>query len=267
MDKFDKKKFAELLEKAKGDRSINQYALHSGISAAHISRLLREMIDTPPNPDTIRKLTEKAYNRITYHELMVAAGHFDTKNIEIIETPSEKKVIRYGKDGIIEAIESWDSSLKLDGNNCTQMVKEVSTVHYQPERLIRIPVLGVIRAGEPILAEQNIIGYEYAEKDELNGGEYFYLKVKGDSMNRSRIQEGDLVLVRRQSDVNSGEIAVVMVNSEEATLKRVIKANDMLILQPDSYNIEYKPIVFSKKQIETNEIRILGKVIHAKIKF
>lgn len=62
---FDKKNFAQLLEQAKGERSINQYALHSGISAAHISRLLRGLLETPPNPDTIKLLADKAINNIT----------------------------------------------------------------------------------------------------------------------------------------------------------------------------------------------------------
>lgn len=72
---FDKKNFAFLLKQAKGDRSINQYALHSGISAAHISRLLRELLDTPPSPETIKLLADKAMNDVTYNDLMKAAGH------------------------------------------------------------------------------------------------------------------------------------------------------------------------------------------------
>lgn len=88
---FDKELFAELLEKAKGDRSINQYALHSGVSSAHISRLMRGLLTTPPNPDTIKLLAEKAHNEITYNELMRAAGHFEgniAKYISINEDDS-----------------------------------------------------------------------------------------------------------------------------------------------------------------------------------
>lgn len=78
---FNKELFAKLLHEAKGERSINQYGLHADISAAHISRLLRQKIDTPPNPDTIRKLVDKAYNDITYEQFMKAAGHLQGDEI------------------------------------------------------------------------------------------------------------------------------------------------------------------------------------------
>jgi transcriptional regulator with XRE-family HTH domain len=75
ISKFDKEKFAFLLNKARGNRSINQYALHSGVTAAHISRLSRGLLDSPPTPQTIKKLAEHAHNNVTYEELMAAAGY------------------------------------------------------------------------------------------------------------------------------------------------------------------------------------------------
>lgn len=86
---FNKAEFAMLLEKAKGDRSINQYASDTEVSAAHISRFLRELIDAPPAPETISKLASKAYNDITYQDMMIAAGHLarrdDSNEHETIE--------------------------------------------------------------------------------------------------------------------------------------------------------------------------------------
>ncbi len=91
---FNKERFAELLNKAKGDRSINKYAEETDVSAAHISRFLRNMIDAPPTPETISKFSSKAYNEVSYRDLMVAAGHIsireqsdsgDDENEEIIE--------------------------------------------------------------------------------------------------------------------------------------------------------------------------------------
>jgi hypothetical protein len=75
MGSFDKPKFAELLDKAKGNRSINQYGLHSGVDAGYISRLLRKMVEAAPLPPTLKKLADKAYNGITYEDFMIAAGH------------------------------------------------------------------------------------------------------------------------------------------------------------------------------------------------
>lgn len=80
---FDLVTFAILLEKAKGDRTINQYANTINISAAHISRLLRKLVKSPPSPDTISKFASDAYNGVTYSELMLAAGHIDDKTEDI----------------------------------------------------------------------------------------------------------------------------------------------------------------------------------------
>jgi len=77
---FNKEEFASLLDRAKGDRSINQYASETDISAAHISRFLRQMIDAPPTPETISKFAEKAYNGVTYRDMMIAAGHISKGN-------------------------------------------------------------------------------------------------------------------------------------------------------------------------------------------
>jgi transcriptional regulator with XRE-family HTH domain len=84
---FNRAEFAALLDKAKGDRSINQYANETGVSAAHISRFLREMIEAPPTPETISKLATKAYNEVTYRDLMAAAGH-----INIATQPNEDTI-------------------------------------------------------------------------------------------------------------------------------------------------------------------------------
>ncbi|MFI8688524.1 hypothetical protein [Rossellomorea sp. NPDC077527] len=75
MPEFDGKIFGELLKEAKGDRSINNYALHSGVDASHISRFIRGLVKNPPSPNTIKKLSEHAHNDVTYEKLMEAAGH------------------------------------------------------------------------------------------------------------------------------------------------------------------------------------------------
>ncbi|MDW8801472.1 hypothetical protein P8V03_09925 [Clostridium sp. A1-XYC3] len=74
---FNKQEFADLLEKARGDRSITRYASEVGLSPAHISRLLRKLLDTPPSPATIAKLSQLAHNGVTYKDFMIAAGHIN----------------------------------------------------------------------------------------------------------------------------------------------------------------------------------------------
>ncbi|MDF9296053.1 transcriptional repressor LexA [Geobacillus stearothermophilus] len=123
-------------------------------------------------------------------------------------------------------------------------------------KVIKVPLLGYIAAGQPIFAEEHI--QEWREIPNLWGlkeGEVFLLRVKGDSMIGSRIYDGDLVVVRCQPDVENGEIAVVNVNGHDATLKRVKKTeNGQVILYPD--NPKYDPIF-----IENEDARIVGKVI------
>lgn len=122
--------------------------------------------------------------------------------------------------------------------------------------LQRIPILGRIAAGTPIYAEEHIEGYTYTD---LNGGlEYFGLKVRGDSMDAAGIKDGYTVIVRRQDTVDNGQIAVVLINGEDATLKRFTRAGDIVTLMPQSTNPIHQPFVFDLK--DTN-VHILGLVV------
>ena len=95
-----------------------------------------------------------------------------------------------------------------------------------------------------------------------NPEEYFYLIVRGDSM-EPRIRGGDLALVHRQPDVESGELAVVLVDGEEGTLKRVLKKDGAVILQP--FNQSYQTQVFIGEEI--NRLTVVGKVVETKAKW
>lgn len=122
--------------------------------------------------------------------------------------------------------------------------------------LKRIPILGRIAAGAPIYAEENIEGYTFTD---LNGGaEYFALRVRGDSMNAVRIYDGDIVIIRRQDIVENGEIAAVLIDDQDATLKRFSRTGDIVTLMPQSTNPEHKPFVYDLKK--TN-VKILGLVV------
>lgn len=115
------------------------------------------------------------------------------------------------------------------------------------------PRLGTIACGEPILAEENIETYDdipYNIKCD------FTLVCKGDSMINARINDGDIVYIKQQSQVDNGEIAAVLIDNE-ATLKRVYIYEDKVVLQPE--NTKYPPFVYTKE--EMNNIRILGKAV------
>ena len=120
----------------------------------------------------------------------------------------------------------------------------------------RIPILGRIRAGMPIYAAENIEGYTLTD---LNGGaEYFGLRVTGDSMNAARIYEGDIVIVRRQDIVENGQIAVVLIDGQDATLKRFNRDGNIVTLMPQSTNPKNKALTYNLKN---SSVKILGLVV------
>ncbi len=120
----------------------------------------------------------------------------------------------------------------------------------------RIPILGRISAGLPLYAEEHIEGYTITE---LNGGaEYFALRVHGDSMNAAGINDGYLIIVRRQEEVEQGEIAVVIVGTDDATVKRFYSSDTTVTLMPQSTNPEHKPQMYD---LSKTTIHILGKVV------
>lgn len=116
-----------------------------------------------------------------------------------------------------------------------------------------IPLLGDIACGEPILATENISDYI---KVDLSIKADFALRCKGDSMINARIFDGDIVYIRQQSDVDDGEIAAVLIG-EEATLKKVYKFENKLVLRP--CNPMYDDLIYSNDTL--NGVKILGKAI------
>lgn len=123
-----------------------------------------------------------------------------------------------------------------------------------------VPIIGEVKAGYDMYANEEILGYEYLSNKEYTPGEYFYLKVKGDSMKDDRICEGDVVYVRKQDYLDNNEIGVFLIGNEEATIKRFTKNKDSITLK--AANKKYKDRTFKE-----DEIKILGKVLHNKVFF
>lgn len=131
----------------------------------------------------------------------------------------------------------------------------------------KIPILGTVKAGYNWLAEENVIGY-ITDKDtvkdyEKNINQYFALKVIGSSM-LPLLSEGDLVIVRNQDDVESGQTAVILINGEEATVKKVIKTNEGIELH--AMNPYYPVKKFTFEDMKRIPVKIVGRVKEAKIK-
>ena len=129
---------------------------------------------------------------------------------------------------------------------------------------IRVPVLGDVAAGIPIEAVQDIVDYEEIDAAMAASGEFFGLRLKGSSM-EPRMRDGDVVIVRKQSDAETGDTAVVMVNGDNATVKRIKKGSSGITLIPN--NPAYDPVFYSNDEIVSLPVRILGKVVELRAKF
>lgn len=126
---------------------------------------------------------------------------------------------------------------------------------------VRIPILGKIACGDPINAEENIEGYLYRSADGLPSGEVMALRAKGDSM-APTIPDGAIVTIRLQKEAENGELVVVQMNGDQdATLKRLKRQGDTILLMPD--NQKYDPIIVT----EDNPASIIGKVVSYEVRF
>lgn len=129
---------------------------------------------------------------------------------------------------------------------------------------LKIPVLGTVAAGIPISAVEDILDYEEVPQSWENQGEFFALKIKGDSM-EPRMESGDVVIVKQQPDANSGDTVIVLVNGDDATCKRLQKTDNGIMLV--STNPKYPPMFYSTEDIQTKPVVILGKVVELRQKY
>lgn len=152
----------------------------------------------------------------------------------------------------INAFADPDSEIYNDSASVEQRFRPPDNIMPMP-KTYKIPLLGTIACGEPILAAENI-------EDEVEIPEHihadFALRCKGDSMINARIHDGDIVYIRQQPAVNNGEIAAVLIG-DEATLKRVYVHSDHVVLQPE--NPSFDPLVYFGDAME--QIRVLGKAV------
>lgn len=131
--------------------------------------------------------------------------------------------------------------------------------------VVDIPLLGSVKAGYDYLAQENRIGTVKVETSLVeDGSDFFALKVKGDSMSPIFI-EGDIVIVKKQNDCENNEIAIVIVNGDEGTIKKVRKTEQGIILKP--LNPTYDPLIFTNQEIEEMPITIVGIVKQLKREF
>ena len=127
----------------------------------------------------------------------------------------------------------------------------------------RIPILGRVAAGKPIEMIQDVTGWEEIDEKTASMGDMFALRISGRSM-EPRIQDGDIVIVHKQEDAESGEVVIASVNGDDATCKILRKYNSGIELIP--INPTYKPMFFSNEEIQNLHVTIIGRVIELRAK-
>ena len=148
------------------------------------------------------------------------------------------------------------------GINKSDLVEE----HFIEEKSqgLKIPVLGTVAAGIPISAVEDILDYEEVPQSWESQGEFFGLRIKGDSM-KPDINDGDTVIVRQQSTANNGDVVIALVNGDDATCKKFEKLDNGIMLI--SNNSEYSPMYFSNEEVLTKPVVIIGRVVELRRKF
>lgn len=121
-----------------------------------------------------------------------------------------------------------------------------------------IPILGEVKAGYDSLVAENVLGSIPIDKFAYsNSSEYFAIKVKGDSM-QPELYQDDIVIVHKQEDFENNDLCIVLINGDEATIKRVKKIDNGIILQPANQN--YDPMIFTETDIVSKPVKIIGVV-------
>lgn len=174
-------------------------------------------------------------------------------------------------------VRKWETGM-IENMRRDKIVLLAKALHVTPEYLlgwneekestsvksVKIPVLGRVVAGIPIDAVEEILDYEEISPEMASQGDFFALQIKGDSM-EPRMVDGDVVIVRKQEDVDNGDIAIVLVNGDEATIKKVQKFDGGINLVPT--NSAYPVLTYTNKEIEQLPVRVIGKVVELRAKF
>lgn len=165
-----------------------------------------------------------------------------------------------------EVLESLADFFNVDLNYLLGKTNKTTKIILDSEssKGIKIPVLGTVAAGIPISAVEDILDYEEIPQSWENQGEFFALRIKGDSM-QPKMDDGDVVIVRQQSDANSGDTVIALVNGDDATCKKLQKTENGIMLV--STNPNYLPMFFTNEEIQTKPVVILGKVVELRSKF
>lgn len=212
-------------------------------------------------------MEESIYKKIFSENLRYYMSINDKSQIDLInDLKLNRSAVSTWCNGTrLPRMDKVDLLAKYFGITQSDLLEERTTVKKNNARIaVTIPVLGRVAAGIPINAVTDIIDTEEIPEDMAKTGDFFALKIKGDSM-EPRIVDGDVVIVKQQEDAENGDTVIALVNGDDAVCKRLRKYRDGLELI--SNNPAYAPMFFDKETIETKPVRIIGKVVELRGKF
>ncbi|WP_461243624.1 helix-turn-helix domain-containing protein [Secundilactobacillus muriivasis] len=250
-------KLGNYLQQLRGDLSFREVAnrTHGKLSHNTISQAEKGINSRgqkyKPTPETLKTLAE-VYNA-DYSVLMNLAGYL---------LPPEIKGVTASSDGASISVTNPNHEDK-ELNKIVDRERKKNDSQNVILADERIPVYGKIHAGEPTYASQRIIGYTPATSDIIDKygqASLFALQIEGDSMSRS-MPDGFTAVFSKDAPIENGDIVAVLIDHEDATIKRFKETSMAVIFEPNSYNPIYKPIVFQKSGEQ--DFKILGKYIYS----
>lgn len=283
---FNKEKFSSILKSIYNTYSNQRdFAANTGVNRSYLSQYINQKLESPPSPKILERIASASKGIVTYEDLMRVCGYFGAPHSAVYDFSSDNdkntidSIINYS---ILNNLKSTDIIVNkyckqllntLESINIQQALKVIQLevdkhlliygpVNQEKAVLIRVPVLGKIAAGQPILAEEYLEGYLPLDPGIYNlssDEEVFYLKVSGESMNL-KVKNGDYVLVKKQDFAEDGDLIVAIINGDdEATFKRYKRLNDQFVLlEPMSSDTTIQSITVDLKN---QNFKIIGKAI------
>lgn len=212
------------------------------------------------NYRTEKKLSQRAFARRT----SLSPSYINT--LEKIYNPKTGKAYSVTTDVAVEIANAMNISIekllsKINENQEFTINSSTKTIPLLELHQIKIPILGTVKAGYNYLVDENIIGHIYLDYMPTDIDNYYALQITGNSM-EPLFDDGDIAIVHRQDDFESGNTCIVLINGDEATVKKVVRMEngiDLIAMNP------YYPVRhFTKKEMEQIPVQIIGKVVEAR---
>lgn len=286
---FNKYKFSKILADIyKSYNNQREFAEAADVNRAYLSQYINQKFDTPPSPKILSKIANASKGITTYEELMFICDYTNNYplNKEKEKSVFDSYIPKLKKIGLLEDninqfrdIYLGNTRSNFDNINIVQFLDKfplsqrndleriwdelsnlsASKLGEKSSQYYMCPVYGQISAGQPNWAEECIEGRLMLDPNLMgivNPEEHFFLRVNGESMNKI-IRNGAFALIHKQDTVENGEIAVVLVNGYDATLKKFTRQGELIVLEPQSNDNSFETQVYDK----TTPIKILGKYV------